>query len=77
MNESILIQMLVNNRKAIETLYQNNQTIIDQLCTNESNILSLVKMGDRISAIRMYRQIHNCDLKTAKDAVDAIVLMNP
>ena len=36
-----------------------------------AEIDSLLQAGQKIAAIKAYRQLHGVDLKTAKDAVDA------
>ena len=38
----------------------------------DSDVISMIKSGHTIDAIRMYRELHGTDLKTAKDAVDAL-----
>ena len=39
---------------------------------SEADIERLVALGRKIDAIKLYRQIHDADLKTAKEAVDKI-----
>jgi ribosomal protein L7/L12 len=37
------------------------------------DVARLVRLGRKIEAIKLYREIHGVDLKAAKSAVDAIV----
>ncbi len=39
---------------------------------SEADVERLVALGRKIDAIKLYRQIHGTDLKSAKDAVDKI-----
>ena len=39
--------------------------------TTAATIYGLLQAGQKIAAIKAYRQLHGVDLKTAKDAVDA------
>ena len=43
-----------------------NQAAVD------AEVVSMVRAGNMIDAIRMYRELHGTDLKAAKDAVDAL-----
>jgi ribosomal protein L7/L12 len=38
----------------------------------DADVERLVGLGRKIDAIKLYREIHSADLKTAKDAVDKI-----
>ena len=44
---------------------ENNQAI-------DSRIIELVKQGNKIEAIKIYREMYNVGLKEAKDAVDQL-----
>ena len=39
---------------------------------SDADVERLVALGRKIDAIKLYREIHRTDLKTAKDAVDEI-----
>ena len=39
---------------------------------SDADVERLVALGRKIDAIKLYREIHRTDLKTAKDAVDKI-----
>ena len=39
---------------------------------SDADVERLVTLGRKIDAIKLYREIHRTDLKTAKDAVDKI-----
>jgi len=39
---------------------------------SDADVERLVALGRKIDAIKLYRQIHGTDLKSAKDAVDKI-----
>jgi len=39
---------------------------------SDADVDRLVALGRKIDAIKLYRQIHGTDLKSAKDAVDKI-----
>jgi ribosomal protein L7/L12 len=39
---------------------------------SDADVERLVALGRKIEAIKLYRQIHGTDLKSAKDAVDKI-----
>ena len=39
---------------------------------SDADVERLVALGRKIDAIKLYREIHRCDLKSAKDAVDKI-----
>lgn len=39
---------------------------------SQADVERLVALGRKIDAIKLYRQIHGVDLKTAKDAIDEI-----
>ena len=43
----------------------------DALPQTAATIDSLIHAGQKIAAIRAYRELHEVDLRTAKDAVDA------
>ena len=43
----------------------------DALPQTEGTIDGLIQGGQKIAAIKAYRELHGVDLKTAKDAVDA------
>ena len=38
----------------------------------EARVVEVLKKGNKIEAIKMYREIYNCGLAEAKQAVDAI-----
>jgi ribosomal protein L7/L12 len=38
----------------------------------EADVEQLIRMGHEIQAIKLYRDIHGVDLKTAKDAVEEL-----
>jgi len=38
----------------------------------DADVERLLSAGQKIGAIKLYREIHRVDLKTAKDAVDAL-----
>lgn len=38
----------------------------------DEDILEQVKQGNKIEAIKLYRELHKVGLKEAKDAIDAI-----
>lgn len=40
--------------------------------TGDSDILDALRRGQKIEAIKIYRERTKCDLKTAKDAVEAM-----
>jgi ribosomal protein L7/L12 len=42
----------------------------------EDDVLRLLQAGEKIMAIRCYREIHNVGLKEAKDAVEALEKAN-
>ena len=42
--------------------------------TTDVDVGRLVAQGRKIDAIKLYRRLHGTDLKTAKDAIDAIEL---
>jgi ribosomal protein L7/L12 len=52
------------NRLNIESI-ENTQNI-------DSKIVELVKQGNKIEAIKVYRAMYNVGLKEAKDAVDQL-----
>ena len=52
------------NRLNIEKL-ENTQNI-------DSKIIELVKQGNKIEAVKVYRAMYNVGLKEAKDAVDQL-----
>lgn len=37
-----------------------------------ADIVHLVREGKKIEAVKRYREIHDCDLLTAKNAIDAV-----
>ena len=37
-----------------------------------ARVIEMLKKGNKIEAIKIYREIHNCGLVEAKQAVDAI-----
>ena len=39
---------------------------------SDADVERLVALGRKIDAIKLYREIHRSDLKTAKDAVDRL-----
>jgi len=39
---------------------------------SDADVGRLIALGRKIDAIKLYREIHRTDLKTAKDAVDKI-----
>ncbi|HXH82148.1 MAG TPA: hypothetical protein VNN07_04375 [Candidatus Tectomicrobia bacterium] len=43
----------------------------------DADVERLVRLGLRIDAIKLYREIHGTDLKAAKQAVDAIARRSP
>ncbi len=42
---------------------------------SDADVERLVALGRKIDAIKLYREIHGTDLKSAKDAVDKIAEM--
>jgi ribosomal protein L7/L12 len=38
----------------------------------DADVISMIRSGNKIDAIRMYRELHGTDLVTAKDAVEAL-----
>ena len=45
---------------------------IDSKDLTDSNIKDLVKKGEKLLAIKYYRELHHCGLKDAKDRIDEI-----
>lgn len=39
---------------------------------NDGDILDLIFQGNKIQAIKLYRELHQVDLATAKEAIDAL-----
>ena len=47
------------------------------LANADAEIVACIKGGRKIDAIKAYRDVHRVDLKTAKDAVDALEAQLP
>ena len=42
------------------------------LPVEDADVISMIRSGNKIDAIQMYRELHGTDLVTAKDAVEAL-----
>jgi ribosomal protein L7/L12 len=42
------------------------------LPVEDADVVSMIRSGNKIDAIQMYRELHGTDLVTAKDAVEAL-----
>jgi hypothetical protein len=47
------------------------------LANADAQIVACIQDGRKIDAIKVYRDLHHVDLKTAKDAVDALEAQLP
>lgn len=47
------------------------------LANADAEIVASIRAGRKIDAIKVYRDLHHVDLKTAKDAVDALEAQLP
>ncbi len=47
------------------------------LANADTQIVACIQAGRKIDAIKVYRDLHHVDLKTAKDAVDALEAQLP
>jgi ribosomal protein L7/L12 len=56
---------LLRRRRPSDDLFPSNRP------PTEEQIDALLRQGHKIEAIRGYRLLHNVDLKTAKDAIEA------
>ena len=59
------------NRQKINTLRHRGIYPLEGEET-DSDVERLIQMNRRIEAIKVYRKLHQVDLKTAKDAVDKL-----
>lgn len=61
-----------NKFKAGEAQVIRNTTTATDIPAEEAEILDMVKSRSKLFAVKWYKDAHNCGLKEAKDAVDAI-----
>jgi len=59
------------NRRRIDTLKHRGLYPLEGEET-DSDVERLIQMNRKIEAIKVYRKLHQVDLKTAKDAVDKL-----
>ena len=48
------------------------ESIVKAMKETEVDLMQFIKGNNIIAAVRLYREIHGCSLREAKDAVDAI-----
>ena len=60
--------------RAVEFLLRHTRAnyVDDPGTTVGADVLALVRQGDKIGAINLYRQRTGADLKTAKDVIDTL-----
>lgn len=51
---------------------KNNPAFNVRIFDHEPTVIEYLKMGRTIDAVYRYRELHKCDLRTAKDMVDKI-----
>lgn len=57
----------------VEYLYQHlDITYAQDVTSEDARVIDLLKQGNKIEAIKVYKEIHDCGLAEAKRAVDAI-----
>ncbi len=62
----------LNEAKAAVEALARQRGIADQSSPDDAELLELLNAGQKISAIKLYRERHGVGLKEAKDAVEAL-----
>jgi ribosomal protein L7/L12 len=58
--------------KRINFLYDQMNLSYDRDLSGNMQLISAIQKGDKIEAIKVYRMLTNCDLVTAKNAVEGM-----
>lgn len=57
----------------VEFLYRHlGITYVENTSIGDTKVIDMLKKGNKIEAIKIYREIYNCGLAEAKKAVDEI-----
>jgi ribosomal protein L7/L12 len=72
---AVLLLVLVLRARAASA--DDESPRIDPDTATDGDVARLVSAGRKIDAIRVYRRLHRTDLKTAKEAVDALAKTLP
>ena len=72
MSEEAIFAIIESNYNMMEALRESNRLLLNGLEKSDRIVRRLAISGNRISAMQVYKELYDCDLRTAKEFVDSI-----